>query len=142
MEKDMIDFTALDESHIPLMRRWLSSGAGTGFLSRFLAERCTRVIACDRSKEMLDYANAQYESEGIANVDFRISDHLSADPCEKADLVVSAWSLPSTITENWEADWRERFGEVIEHALNFLKPDGAFAVLETANICKAFISGR
>jgi SAM-dependent methyltransferase len=103
-------------------------GAGTGRLTRFLADEARYVYACDASHHMLLQANQVVSPR--ANVLLSAADMRATPlPTGRADLVVAGWSLCYLAVWGQEA-WRDELQRGLEEARRLLKPGGTIMLLE------------
>lgn len=98
-------------------------GAGEGTLSQLLAKRAERVIAVDRSEEMVAYGRRLAEENGVSNIEFRLGD-VEAVPVEEgeADLVLFSQVLHHTPSP----------ARAVREAFRIVKPGGQVMVLDLA----------
>lgn len=96
-------------------------GAGEGTLSQLLAQNAEKVIAVDLSPKMVQYAQKLADSNGIANLEFRIGD-IENPPIddESVDLAILSQALHHA--ENPQT--------AISAAHRILRPNGKIIVLD------------
>jgi putative AdoMet-dependent methyltransferase len=102
----------------------LEIGIGTGEHAIRLARKCKKVIACDVSNAMLNYARKKADNLGIKNIEFVNGGFLNQQlPAESFDAVVSQLALHH-LPEFWKS-------VAINNIARVLKPDGIFYLLDS-----------
>ena len=105
-------------------------GAGTGRLTRILADKGQRLAACDASHHMLAQANEVLTTKNISNV-LLCAANMRCTPftSHTADLVIAGWSFCYLAVwggENWQMEVDKGLAEV----RRLLKPGGVMIILE------------
>jgi ubiquinone/menaquinone biosynthesis C-methylase UbiE len=105
-------------------------GAGTGRLTRFLAEDARSIAASDLSMHMLATARDVLQQQNTTNSAICVSDmrHTPyADHC--ADLIVAGWSFCYLAV--WgEKKWKNELEAGLDEAKRLLRPGGVLILLE------------
>jgi putative AdoMet-dependent methyltransferase len=102
----------------------LEIGTGTGEHSTRLARKCKKVVACDVSNAMLNYARKKADKLGIKNIEFVNGGFLNRQlPAESFDAVVSQLAMHH-LPEFWKS-------VAINNIARVLKPDGVFYLLDS-----------
>jgi ubiquinone/menaquinone biosynthesis C-methylase UbiE len=105
-------------------------GAGTGRLTRFLAEKARRLAACDASHHMLAQAKEVLKKEMLPNAVLCVADmRYTPFESQSADLVIAGWSF--CYLSVWGGDdWRREVDMGLAEARRILKPGGVMILLE------------
>ena len=105
-------------------------GAGTGRLTRFLAEKALRLAACDASRHMLAQARKVLKEKPETKVSLSVAD-MRRTPfiSHSADLVIAGWSFCYLAV--WGGDgWQQEVDKGLVEVRRLLKPGGIMIVLE------------
>ena len=96
----------------------LDFGCGTGLLTDKFATSCSRIVAVDASKAMVDILDAKGHQNVTTVTDFLTKELIESNPCfhEKFDLIVA--SSVCSFLPNYE--------EVVSLLYSLLKPTGKF----------------
>ena len=106
-------------------------GAGTGRVTRILAPLAGRVLAFDRSPQMLERARAYLSVEIRRNVLLAEADNLAVPlPDSSAEILVEGWSFGHSVSREG-GDWKKAAEEVVAESLRLVKPGGALILIET-----------
>ena len=123
---------ALDALLPPRAGLIVELGAGTGRVTRLLAPRADRVVACDAAAAMLDVARERLDAAGLAQgVTFAVASH-DALPvaAAAADAVVAGWAIAHAV--GWfPADWPERVDRALAEMARVARPGAPLLVIET-----------
>ncbi len=105
-------------------------GAGTGRLSRFLADNACSLAACDASYPMLAQAKEALEEKKSPNALLCVADmRIMPFVPHSADLVIAGWSLCYLAV--WGGvNWQSEVDKGLAEARRLLKPGGMLIVLE------------
>lgn len=109
----------------------LELGAGTGRLTRWLAESARSVRAFDASEAMLEVARQRSAELGQTNCTFERGEH-GAVPIDakSADIALAGWSFGHEISRRPD-DWREVVGGYLDRMEAALRSGGRLIVIET-----------
>jgi ubiquinone/menaquinone biosynthesis C-methylase UbiE len=108
----------------------LEFGAGTGRLTRFLAQNAERVGASDLSHHMLSQAKGIIGENHIKNTSLCVSD-MRQTPyvSHSADMVIAGWSFCYLAV--WGAErWFKELELGLDEAMRLLKPGGVMILFE------------
>ena len=108
----------------------LDAGCGEGYLSRLLAEKCSRVVAVDYSEKMLSIAKSKTEQKNIEYNHATLED-LSIIPSHTIDMAISITvfqDVPDYIA-------------AIKEINRVLKPSGTFILVTTHPCFSAPVHG-
>ncbi|GAA0385500.1 class I SAM-dependent methyltransferase [Paenibacillus motobuensis] len=110
----------------------LDLGAGSGRLSRVLAEEAKSLLCTDISSAMLDLLEHKLMQLGIArNWSTVVADHRSLPIADKSiDLAVSGWSI-CYLTGSENNQWEDNLRQIISELHRVLRPDGTIIIFET-----------
>lgn len=98
-------------------------GAGEGTLSLLLAKRAEKVIAVDRSEQMVEYGRRVAEENGVENIEYRHGDIESAPVGDgEVDLVLFSQVLHHTPSP----------ARAVREAFRIVRPGGRVMVLDLA----------
>ena len=115
----------------PAGRTVVELGAGTGRVTALVAPGASRVLAFDRSRSMLDQAEAGLSRLGISNVALGIADNRAVPlPDGSADIVIEGWSFGHTVSVARDA-WRGAAEGLIRESERLLVPGGTLILIET-----------
>jgi putative AdoMet-dependent methyltransferase len=102
----------------------LEIGTGTGEHSIRLARKCKKIVACDVSNAMLNYARKKADKLGITNIEFINGGFLNHQlPAESFDAVLSQLALHH-LPEFWKS-------VAINNVSRVLKPNRIFYLLDS-----------
>ena len=105
-------------------------GAGTGRLTRILADKARRIAACDASQHMLTQAKDILRTKQNSKIVLSASDmRLTPFASHSADLVIAGWSFCYLAV--WGGDnWQREVDKGLAEARRLLKPGGVMIMLE------------
>ncbi|MDX1615839.1 MAG: class I SAM-dependent methyltransferase [Candidatus Promineifilaceae bacterium] len=103
-------------------------GAGTGRLTRLVANLARRVVAVDIAPAML--AEAMVQVEGVPAHWIQADNRCLPLSGEQADLALAGWSLGHFV--GWYgAAWSDEVGRAVTEMRRVLRPGGVLVILET-----------
>ena len=106
-------------------------GAGTGRLTRMLAQVAKNIRAYDSSQHMLDVAIAKLKKTGLQNWQVDVGDHRKiAAEDEAADVAISAWSMCYLVIGNDET-WQMELSKGLGEMQRLVRNGGALIIIET-----------
>jgi ubiquinone/menaquinone biosynthesis C-methylase UbiE len=110
----------------------LDLGAGSGRLSRVLAEEAKSLICTDISLAMLELLEHNLMQQGIArNWTTIVSDHRELQIADRSiDLAVSGWSI-CYLTGSENNHWEDNLKQIISELYRVLRPAGTIIIFET-----------
>ena len=110
----------------------LDLGAGSGRLSRVLAEGAKSLLCTDISSAMLDLLEHKLMQLGIArNWTTEVADHRNLPIADKSiDLAVSGWSI-CYLTGSENIQWEENLKQIVSEFHRVLRSDGTIIIFET-----------
>jgi ubiquinone/menaquinone biosynthesis C-methylase UbiE len=105
-------------------------GAGTGRLTRFLADKAHSLTACDVSHHMLTQAKDILNTKATTNTLLSVADmRLTPFASHCADLVIAGWSF--CYLSVWGGDkWQQEVDKGLAEVRRLLRPGGVMIVLE------------
>jgi len=105
-------------------------GAGTGRLTRFLANKSHNLSACDASHHMLVQAKAVLSGDMLGNPVLSVADmRFTPFASHSADMVIAGWSFCYLAV--WGGDaWQQKIDQGLAEAKRLLRPGGVMIVLE------------
>jgi len=105
-------------------------GAGTGRLTRFLAEKARQLAACDASHHMLTQASEVLKTKKTSKTLLSAADMRQTPfASHSADLVIAGWSFCYLAV--WGGDnWQQEVDNGLAEVRRLLKPGGVMIVLE------------
>ena len=109
----------------------LDLGAGTGRLTRLLAQRARSIAAFDASAHMLALTEGFLRESGLHHWQTGVADHRHIPLADASiDLALSGWSFCYLAV--WGGDaWREALQNGLDEVWRILRPGGTFIIFET-----------
>jgi ubiquinone/menaquinone biosynthesis C-methylase UbiE len=109
----------------------LELGAGTGRLTRWLANFSCSITALDLSPHMLAKASEVVWPAHKQGITLAAGDHLHLPvPAASADLIISGWSVCYLVS--WHPDeWQPLLKQALDEMKRVLRPSGKIILVET-----------
>jgi ubiquinone/menaquinone biosynthesis C-methylase UbiE len=122
---------ALSSSHPLAGSDVVEMGAGTGRLTRLLAPRVKSILACDRSKAMLDVAADHLKESSLDNWRLVVADNRRLPVADGvADISIAGWSFGHST--GWQPrTWPDEIDRAVAQMRRVLRPGGTAIILET-----------